>query len=53
MMFAAMFDREDIVRLLLVRGADPSARSAGGDTAASLATSMGASRALRALTVNG
>jgi hypothetical protein len=41
------------VRLLLARGADPSARSGGGDTPVSLATSMGASRALRALTVSG
>ena len=53
LMFAAMFDREDIVRILLSRGADPAWRSASGETAASLAAAMGAVRALRALGVSG
>ena len=49
LMFAAMFDREEMVLLLLARGADRSWRSASGETAASLAAAMGAARALRAL----
>ncbi len=42
LMMAAMFDRVDLLDLLLARGADPEARDAAGLTARDLADGMGA-----------
>ena len=42
LMMAAMFNRTDIVDLLLARGGDPEARDAAGLTARDLAEKMGA-----------
>jgi ankyrin repeat protein len=41
-MVAAMFNRTDIVDLLIARGANPQARDAGGNSAADAAARMGA-----------
>ena len=41
-MIAAMFNRSEIVDVLLERGADPQARDAGGLNAGQLAAAMGA-----------
>ena len=53
LMYAAMFNRLDIVELLLARGADPAARSAEGMTAAQLARAMGATDAAARLAAGG
>ena len=42
LMVAAMFDRTEIVDLLLAHGADPSKRDASGMSAADMARQMGA-----------
>jgi ankyrin repeat protein len=44
-MFAAMFNRLEIIDLLLAHGADPTCKTSGGATTASLATAMGAHEA--------
>jgi ankyrin repeat protein len=44
LMFAAMFDRLEVLALLLARGAAPDRRDAGGTTARALALAMGAHR---------
>ena len=41
-MVAAMFNRTELVDLLLAHGADPDRRDAGGQTAAEMAQAMGA-----------
>jgi hypothetical protein len=48
-MFAAMFDRAEVVTLLLERGASASRRDASGTSARDLALRMGASAALARL----
>lgn len=47
---AAMFDRTEIMTYLLEHGADPDAKDASGKTATDFATSMGATKAVRAIT---
>ncbi|MBV8259862.1 MAG: ankyrin repeat domain-containing protein, partial [Paraburkholderia sp.] len=42
LMVAAMFNRTDIVDLLLARGANPVARDTAGNTALDVANAMGA-----------
>uniref|UniRef100_UPI002587F421 ankyrin repeat domain-containing protein n=1 Tax=uncultured Massilia sp. TaxID=169973 RepID=UPI002587F421 len=42
LMFAAMFNREDIARLLLARGADPALRDADGVSPLAAAMRMAA-----------
>ncbi|MFP4906000.1 ankyrin repeat domain-containing protein, partial [Paraburkholderia sp. BR14261] len=42
LMIAAMFNRSDIVDLLLARGANPAAHDAAGNTALDVANAMGA-----------
>jgi ankyrin repeat protein len=42
LMFAAMFDRTEIIELLLEHGADASLQAGDGSTALSLAQAMGA-----------
>ncbi len=49
LMFAAMFDRVEIIELLLCRGADPERADASGAGALALARGRGASRALARL----
>ncbi len=49
LMFAAMFDRPELIDLLLSRGADAARSDASGNTAFSLACAMGADGALAAL----
>ncbi|HSD20233.1 MAG TPA: ankyrin repeat domain-containing protein, partial [Anaeromyxobacter sp.] len=49
LMFAAMFDRVEVVELLLRRGASADLREAGAATALDLARAMGAARAARLL----
>ncbi len=44
LMMAAMFDRAEMLDLLLARGADAEARDAGGLTARDLADRMGATQ---------
>src|SRR5262249_28465202 len=44
-MFAAMFDRDAMIVLLLGRGADPARTDAGGVTALAIARTMGELRA--------
>ena len=51
--FAAMFDRAEVVALLLERGASASRRDAGGICARDLAQSMGATWALAELDARG
>jgi hypothetical protein len=48
-MFAAMFDRVELVELFLRHGAEAGRRDAGGATALELARGMGAVRAARRL----
>lgn len=48
-MFAAMFDRVEVVDLLLARGASTARRDAAGVTALALAQGMGAHRAAERL----
>lgn len=50
LMYAAMFDRVEIVKELLERRADPARRDASGASARDLATAMGATRAAALLT---
>jgi uncharacterized protein len=45
LMIAAMFNRVDIVEMLIARGANPSAQDGAGNTAFDVANGMGASDA--------
>lgn len=49
LMFAAMFDRVEVVEALLRHGASPERRDGGGARAVDLAQAMGAERAARVL----
>jgi ankyrin repeat protein len=49
LMFAAMFDRVDVVAALLARGARPGRRDGAGRRALDYAEAMGAARAAAAL----
>ncbi len=49
LMFAAMFDRPEMIDLLLSRGADATRTDASGNTALSLACALGAEGALATL----
>ncbi|MNU02311.1 Ankyrin repeat protein [compost metagenome] len=48
-MMAAMFNRVEVIRLLIERGANPNARDASGVTPLLLAQRMGAKEAVEAL----